>query len=134
MSRENLEVVKQAITALNERDLDRYLACCTQTIQLRTPTAAVAGVYEGPKGIRRFWADLEDASPDFRLDLEHLEAVGENRAFAFLRAAGSGRASGVPMEGATTNVYTFVAGKIDRVEIFLDRQQALEVLGLREAG
>ena len=35
------------------------------------------------------------------------------------------------MEGATTNVYTFADGKIDRIEVFLDRQQALEAVGLQ---
>jgi hypothetical protein len=101
MSQENLlEVVKRAIAAINERDLDLYLACVTPTIQLRTPLAAVTGVYEGFDGIRRFWADIADAGPDFRLHLEHLEAVGKNRAFAFLRTAATGRASGVHFEPA----------------------------------
>jgi len=132
MSGENLEVVRRAIAALNQRDLDRYLACCTRSVQLRTPVAAVSGTYDGPQGIRRFWADLEDATPDFKLELERLEAVGDDRALACLVARASGRTSGVPFEGATTNVYTFAHGKIDRIEIFLDRQQALEAVGLRE--
>jgi hypothetical protein len=32
MSQENLELVKRAVAALNERDIDRYLACCTEDI------------------------------------------------------------------------------------------------------
>ena len=66
MSQENVEVVKRAISAINERDIDGYLACCTEDIQLKTPLSAVAGVYEGADGIRRFFADIEDAGPDFQ--------------------------------------------------------------------
>src|SRR5215204_5686515 len=72
MSEENVEVVERALAALNERDIDGYLACCTEDIQLRTPVSPVAGMYEGADGIRRFFADIEDAGPDFRLDLERL--------------------------------------------------------------
>ena len=90
MSQENLEVIKEAIGAINERDVDRYLACCTEDIELRTPLAEVEGAHEGPDGIRRYFSDLEDAGREFWLDLEHLEAVGENRALAFVRATRAG--------------------------------------------
>src|SRR5215203_746968 len=54
MSEENVKVVERAIAPLNERDIDGYLACCTEDIQLRTPLSPVAGVYERAVGIRRF--------------------------------------------------------------------------------
>ena len=70
-----MEIVKRAIAAVNERDIDGYLGCCTEDIQLQTPVSPVAGVYEGADGIRRFFADIEDAGPDFRLDLERWKAL-----------------------------------------------------------
>lgn len=132
MSEENLELVRRAIAAFNDRDLERYLACLTPTIQLRTPLAEVEGVYDGHDGIRRFWSDVADAGPDFRLHLEHLEAVAGDRALASLRTAATGRTSGVHLERATPNVYTFAAGRIDRIEIYLDRHEALQAVGLAE--
>jgi hypothetical protein len=69
MSQENVEVVQKAVSALNERDIDRYLACCTDDVQLLPPTAAVEGAYEGPSGIRRFFADFLDRD-------EALQAAG----------------------------------------------------------
>jgi len=83
MSEENLE-----------RDIDGYLACCTEDIELRTPLSPVEGVYAGTDGIRRFFADIEAAGPDFRLDLERLEGVRGERVLAFLRVTVHGRASG----------------------------------------
>jgi hypothetical protein len=43
MSQENLEVVCQLISAVNDRDVDRCLAHCTESILLETPRAAVEG-------------------------------------------------------------------------------------------
>jgi ketosteroid isomerase-like protein len=132
MSEENVEVVKRAVAAVNARDIDRYLAGCTEDVELRTPAAAIGGVYEGPDGIRRFFADIEDTAPDFRLDLERVEAIGENRVLASVRRRASGRTTGIPTPGATTNLYDLVDGKIRRIRIFLDRQDALEAAGLAE--
>jgi ketosteroid isomerase-like protein len=144
MSQENVEVVESAIAAVNERDIDRYLACCTEDIQLQPPWTAVEGVYEGPDAVRRFFVDLRDTIPDFQLTIERLESVGANQVLAFLRASATGRASGIPAGAAapaaaipaggipTANVYDLVDGKIRRVQAFLDREEALEAVGLAE--
>ena len=132
MSQENVEVVERAIAALNARDIEAYLACCTQDYELHTPLAAVAGVYKGPAGIRRFFADVEDAAPNFHLELKGIRAVGANQVLGFVEVTASGRASGLPAGTPTANVYELVEGKLRRIRIFADRQQALEAVGLRE--
>ena len=45
---------------------------------------------------------------------------------------GTGRASGIPIENPTGNVYDFAEDRIRRIQIFFDRNQALEAAGLRE--
>jgi hypothetical protein len=134
MSQENVEVIERAVAAINARDLDGYLACCTEDIELHTPLAAVGGVYEGPIGIRRWFTDLEDVGPDFRIELERVETIRPGRVLGFLRVTGSGRTSGLQVTDATpiTNVYDLVEGKIRRVRIFMDRQEALDAAGLSE--
>ena len=129
MSREDL--VKSLISAVNKRDLEAYLACCTDDIQLYTPLAQFTGPNEGRAGIEQFFEDLEDATPDFHLELERLQLV-EDRALAFVRAHASGRISGVPLDIETANIYDFAADRIKCVRIFTDRQEALEIVGLRE--
>ena len=134
MSQENVTIVERAVAAVNAWDIDAYLACCTEDIELWTPVAAVAGVYEGRDGIERFFADIEDAGPDFRIELERAEAIGSDRVLARTNLTATGRASGLPTAAGTpaTNVYDLVNGKITRVRIFLDHQAALEAVGLRE--
>ena len=60
MSQENVELIERAVAAINARDLDGYLACCTADIELHTPMAAVGrgvrgrnrnpAVVHGPRG------------------------------------------------------------------------------------
>lgn len=69
MSQQNARLVERAIAAINARDIEGYLACCTENVKLETPMAAVGGVYEGIDGIRRYFTDIEDAAPDFRIEL-----------------------------------------------------------------
>jgi ketosteroid isomerase-like protein len=132
MSQENMEVVERAVTAVNQWDIDGYLACCTNDVQLSTPVATVGGVYDGPDGIRRFFTDLGDTGPDFQIAIERLEAIGTDRVLAFMRVTATGRASGIPTETRTGNVYDLADGKIELIRIFADREQALEAAGLRE--
>jgi ketosteroid isomerase-like protein len=125
------DLVKRVISAVNERDVEAYLACCTDDIQLYSPVALFTGPNEGAAGIRRFFQDIEDASPDFRLELERLELVGD-QVLAFFKTHGSGRISGVPLDSENAVVYDFADDRIKRVRIFSDRQEALETLGMRE--
>jgi ketosteroid isomerase-like protein len=132
MSQENVETVGRAIAAINAREIDAYLACCTENVELLTPLAAVGGEYRGPDGIRRFFTDIEDAGPDFRIEVERVQAAGENNVIVYMRTSATGRTSGIVNGTESTNVYDFVDGKIDRIRIFLDRDEALEAVGLQE--
>ena len=132
MSQGNVRLVERAIAAINARDIEGYLACCTENVKLETPVAAVGGVYEGTDGIRRFFTDIEDAGPDFRMELDGVEEVDSKRVIAFLRNSSTGRASGVRMAWSQTNVYDLIDGKISHIRIFVDRQEALKAVGLEE--
>ena len=132
MSQENARLVERAIAAINARDIEAYRACCTETVKLETPMAAVGGVYEGIDGIRRFLTDIEDAVPDWRMELDGVEEVDCKRVLAFLRNSSTGRGSGIRMAWPQTNVYDLVDGKISHVRIFVDREEALKAVGLEE--
>ncbi len=132
MPQENLRLVERAIAAINARDIESYRACCTEDVKLETPMAAVGGVYEGIDGIRRFLTDVEEAAPDFRMELDGVEEVDSKRVIAFLRNNSTGRASGIRMAWPQTNVYDLIDGKISHVRMFVDRQEALKAVGLEE--
>jgi ketosteroid isomerase-like protein len=130
MSQENVETVGRAIAAINARDIDAYFACCTENVELLTPL--VGADYLGSEGIRRFLTDIEDAGPDFRIEVQRVQAIGDSNAIAFVRVRSTGRASGIVTGAESTNVYDFIEGKISRIRIFLDRDEALKAVGLEE--
>ena len=134
MSQENVEVVKRAVAAVNDRDIDSYLACCTADVRMENANTPIEGAYEGADGIRRFFADVLDTAPDFRITIERLESIGTDRVLGFMRLNLSGRASGIRLGSdiPSANVYDLAHGKIKRIRIFLDRQEALKAAGLSE--
>src|SRR5690349_4317383 len=95
MSQENVETVERAVAAINARDIDGYLACCTEDVELVTPLAPIGAVYQGSAGIRRFMVDIADTGPDFRIELQRAEPVGPDRVLAYVRVSSRGRASGI---------------------------------------
>jgi ketosteroid isomerase-like protein len=60
MSQENVETVRRAIAAINARNIDAYLACCAENVELLI-AESVGAEYLGADGIRRFFTDIEDA-------------------------------------------------------------------------
>jgi ketosteroid isomerase-like protein len=132
VSQENVEIVRRVVAALNARDLEGYLVCCTEDVELHTPLEVLVGVHAGPGGIRRWFADIEDAAPDFHLDLRRVEAISGNQVLAFVHTASTGRVSGIPMPMELAIVYDFIDGKISRIRIFLDHSEALKAVGLEE--
>jgi ketosteroid isomerase-like protein len=125
VSQQKFEAVRNIVVALNERDVDGYIACCTDDVELVPATAAIAGTYSGASGIQRFFADLQDTAPDMQVEIERLEVVGGN-VLAFERGNASGRASGVGGDLEFTTLYEFADGRVRRISVFLDRQEATE--------
>lgn len=131
MSQENVKVVERAIAAINERDVEGYLALCTADVELVSPVASLEGTGRGADGVRHYFSMMDDATSSFRLDVERVEGVGDDRVLAFTRISGVS-AGGVPFAQPTASLYVVGDGKISCVQVFLDRQEALEAVGYRE--
>src|SRR3954467_2289547 len=94
MSDLNVEVVRQLIAALNERDVNRYLSLCTPEIEIGNPGTALEGPTRGPEGVREYFARIEESSTTFRVEMERIHTVGRDRVLVF------GELKGVPRGGA----------------------------------
>ena len=62
MPAENVSLVERAIAAVNARDIEGYLACCSEEVRLSTPLAELSGDYQGQEAIKRFFADIADTT------------------------------------------------------------------------
>ena len=131
MSEENVEVVERLIAALNAGDVDQYLALCTPDVEIVPPTASIEGVGRGEEGLRAYFSGLSEAWPGYRIAVEQLQALDGDRVLALTRAAAVSP-GGFHADQPMASLYDFAGAKIRRIEVFLDRAEALEAVGLRE--
>jgi limonene-1,2-epoxide hydrolase len=131
MSQENIEIVKRAITAINERDVDAYLPLCTPDFELINPIAAIEGSNKGGQGVRAFFDSIREGATKFEMEIERLDALDDNRVLAWLTLDVETK-GGFPQSQPLTNLYELKDGKLLRVRVFFDREEALEAAGLSE--
>ncbi len=133
MSQENVEIVKRAVSAINERDVDAYLALCGPDFELINPVAAIEGSNRGEQGIRSFFDALGEATTELELEVERLESLDDHRVLGWLTLQLESE-RGFRQTQPLTNLYELDDGKLVRVRVFFDRAEALEATGLGEGG
>ena len=92
---------------------------------------AMKPVYHGHDGVRQYWRETTSAFGEIDFEVEELIDAGE-QVLAVIREREVGRASGAPVEATHLAVYTLGGGKVIRLQVFDDRQQALEAAGLAD--
>jgi ketosteroid isomerase-like protein len=87
--------------------------------------------YRGPEGVRRWYRQLDEVWDDWRFEAERFFDAGD-RVVVFVRVSGSAKQSGAALAISAAHVLTLRDGRVTRADIFLDRSDALEAVGLRE--
>jgi len=88
-------------------------------------------VYEGVEGTRAFLSTWLDAWEDWQLELESLHDAGD-KVVALVRQRGTSKEAGLPIDMSFAQVWTLRDGKQTRMEMYSDRDEALEAAGLSE--
>jgi ketosteroid isomerase-like protein len=136
MSRENVEVGRGIYDAVARRDgvtpFEAYSAEIVWDLSNSRRTAlGVEPIYRGHEGVREFWRDALSVFAEVDLEVEELIDAGD-RVVAVTRERGVGRGSGVLVRSVAVSVWTLKDRKVVQVQVFDERQQALEAAGLRE--
>ena len=131
MAQEHVEIVQRLIAALNERDVDQYVALCTPDFEYVSPLAPLEGINRGETGVRALFSSLAEAATSFRIGVEQLRALEGDRVLALTRVTAVSH-RGVSWEQPSASLYDFAGAKVRRIEIFLDRAEALEAAGVQE--
>jgi ketosteroid isomerase-like protein len=98
MSGQNSELALRAYEAFNERDLEAFLAVVDERTQIHSRIVAIEGGYTGTEGARRWWHDLLEFLPDYRIEVKgEIRELGD-ATVAELHARGHGAASAAPLE------------------------------------
>jgi ketosteroid isomerase-like protein len=132
MSRENVEMVRRWIDAGNRADRDEWLAGFAPEAEWHTSGRfADRGVYRGREGLARYWAELQEDIEELTLSATEIRAVGD-KVFVAATLRGRGRQSKARFEELAWMVMRCCDGLVERVEAYLDPDEALEAAGLRE--
>src|SRR6478672_2745753 len=134
MSQENVEIVREIYRAVARRDAGSAFSVYADDIVWEVSARrelVMDRVYHGHEGVRRFWRDALSAFGEVDLDVEELIDAGD-RVVALIREREIGRTSRVPVEASHAAVWTLADGKVIRMQVFDDRQQALKAVGLAE--
>jgi ketosteroid isomerase-like protein len=135
MSRENVDVVSRIYDAVTRRDAETPFELYAEDIvwdlsNTRRAALFMKPVYHGHEGVREGWREVFAAFGDVDFEVEDLIDAGA-RVFARIRERDVGRASGVPVEAIHFAVWTLAGGKVVQLQVFDDRERAVEAAGLR---
>jgi ketosteroid isomerase-like protein len=87
--------------------------------------------YRGLEGFRRWYRLMNESWVDLRVEPERFFDAGD-QVVVFVRASGRARHSGAALAISAAHVLTVRDRRLTRIDIRLDRAEALEAVGLRE--
>jgi ketosteroid isomerase-like protein len=134
MSRENVEVAREAHAAFNARDLDRFLdvwhADCEYRPALEGGLEGGGGIYRGHDGIRRWWQEMRDAWSDMGSEMKEIQDLGDGRLLVSIILRVRAETDDMGLEAPFFQVITSRDGRLLSSHDFSSKAAALEAVGL----
>jgi ketosteroid isomerase-like protein len=132
VSREDVENHRRIYEAFNRADMDEFISYCDPDIEFHSLFEAVAGVYRGREGIRRWRNDLDDAwGTEMRVEPQAFFDLGDQTLALFVVRA-RGRQSRVDVEMPNAQVAKWRDGRCAYLKTFATKAEALAELGASE--
>ena len=134
MSRENVEVVREAVEAYLAGDLEKTGRLLDPEVEFH---GTVGGLEEGrvahgfPQIVQTFEKEDLEAWEERRLEAEEFIDAGDE-VVVLVHEYRRGRGSGIELETDTAVVCAVSRGRIVRMQGYMDRHAALEAAGVRE--
>jgi peptide deformylase len=130
-----LRVTRRVNQAFADRDLGALAGLLTDDVELRPPADLPdPGPFHGPEDVTAFLAAFREAWEECRVDVEAVLAADESRAVARLRLSARGSGSGIQAFGALVGAFWLRDGRVERVELGRDADDALARAGLARPG
>ena len=131
MSQENVEIIKRAVDAFNERDVETFMALTTPDFEWFPAMDRLLerGSYRGREGIEAYFEVVSDTWEEFQVVPDGFRDLGD-RVLVLGRAEGRGRSSGVRVDTPLGTVVEFRDGKMSRIRAYLDHDEASRAAGL----
>ena len=130
MPAENADRARKAIDAVNERDLDSFLAYMDEDVECVSRIVSMEGPLRGHEGARRWWDSWFAVFPDYQIEIVAIEDQGPIL-LSSIRAVGHGAESSLPVEDVIWHVSQWRDGKCVWWQVFTDRDEAAEAASAR---
>jgi ketosteroid isomerase-like protein len=132
-AQENVDIVRHSMDLWNSGDVEALVAAFTDDAELQpAPGFIEGGRLLGHEGLRHFFEQLHEAwKPGDSVTLGEIREAGDKVMFSF-RWRAIGDVSGIETTSEWIAVDTFRDGLIARMQIFSDRAEALEAVGISE--
>lgn len=126
----NVTLVRRIQDAFNGRDMDSLVEDFDPEVELSEwPTAPGASSFHGIDGVRSAMEGWFEVWEWMHVELAELVDAGD-RVLATVDQRAKGKESEVEVEIRSYNVYWFRDGKVIRIQLFTEREAALEAAGL----
>jgi ketosteroid isomerase-like protein len=132
MSEADIDTLRGAYEAISRGDWDAAFGDVHPDFEMKTADRmASPGTYRGLEEVRRFFEDLLEPFEEVATEPEEFFERG-NQIVVFVLLRSRPRGSSVAMEIRIGHLWTMRDGKPAQLELFPEREQALEAVGLSE--
>jgi ketosteroid isomerase-like protein len=136
VSQENVEVVRRQTEAWQRDDLETWLSTIDPDVEWLTAVERDLGpagqTYRGLDGVRELWNLWRTEFVDFWVETGDYRDLRDERVLQLTHMRFRGPASGILVESQLALLFTLRDGKIVRSEDYLNHQDALKAVGLKE--
>jgi ketosteroid isomerase-like protein len=127
----NAAIARSFIDAFNRVDVDAALADADPDIVLKEWVEAPgARTYHGFEGVRTAISNWFESWEWMQVEIKDIADVGDDRVLLTVYQQAKGAGSGIEVDLTTFNVYRFRDGKVTGIELYIERDAALEAAGL----
>jgi hypothetical protein len=111
MASERVELFRRACDLFNRRDWEGFSALMGDGIDVQSRLTALEGGYRGQSGLRRWWDDVSETMPDYRVEVIEIRDFGD-AIVAQMQGSGSGGSSATPIVDPFWQVVRWEEGRV----------------------
>jgi uncharacterized protein len=131
MSEQDVERIRRGVEAFNRGDVETVLEGLDPEVEWHVPPIVPEKtVYRGHHGVKELLQSMQDSFDNFQIAVEEIVDAGD-RVMVLAALRGRGKASGIEVETPSFGwVWTLREGKTVLVEVYPNRAETLEAVGL----
>lgn len=130
MASANVWLVRRVCDCWNRGDQDAALELFSPDAEIDASGRILnPDIYTGVDGLRRFSREIAEPWERFQVEIEEV-FESDVHVVVFVRSIGKGRGSGLEVDYRSAWLATVSGGKITRLQLYRERNEALQAVGL----